>query len=570
MNQFEFFLTHSLEKVFPNKKPAMMQEGETITVLKGEVPAVQLVYKRTPGEVREFSRQPFILSIEGAPAPPRIRNVELVPSDFPSYDLADENYITTQPGLFPDLLTPLEGDIIFTLSDQYRAVWIDFPSLAEALPGRYTITVKAAAQKNVEIPNGTTLVNPEAEKQQFSCSFTLNLLAAALPAQTLLHTEWFHGDGLSHYYNVPVFSPKYWQAVENFIAMAGEELGVNMLLTPVFTPPLDTAVGKERITVQLVDIAVQEGEYKFGFDKLKKWCQICTAHGITHLEIAHFFTQWGAKATPKIMAQVDGVEKQIFGWEVAATSPEYRRFLEAFIPALQTALAGFGYSGKNVVYHISDEPNAQQLESYKQAKRQVADLLEGCVVMDALSDYAYYADGLVQHPVPANDHIQPFIDNKVENLWVYYCCAQCHKVPNRFYAMPSARNRIMGVLMYLYNIAGFLHWGYNFYNSQFSLKQINPYVNTHAGYGFPSGDAYLVYPGEEGVPYSSIRGQVQRNGLDDMRALQLLEQLTSRDFVEDLIYEGGKKPFTFKEYPHEAEYILQLREKVGMEIEKRL
>ena len=42
-----------------------------------------------------------------------------------------------------------------------------------------------------------------------------------------------------------------------------------MLLTPVFTPPLDTAIGGERRTVQLVDVHVTENGYTFGFDKFE-------------------------------------------------------------------------------------------------------------------------------------------------------------------------------------------------------------------------------------------------------------------------------------------------------------
>ena len=34
--------------------------------------------------------------------------------------------------------------------------------------------------------------------------------------------------------------------------------GVNLLYTPLFTPPLDTQVGGERTTVQLVDVERQE------------------------------------------------------------------------------------------------------------------------------------------------------------------------------------------------------------------------------------------------------------------------------------------------------------------------
>ena len=37
-----------------------------------------------------------------------------------------------------------------------------------------------------------------------------------------------------------------------------------MLLTPVFTPPLDTTVNGERLTVQLVDVRRDAGVYSFG------------------------------------------------------------------------------------------------------------------------------------------------------------------------------------------------------------------------------------------------------------------------------------------------------------------
>ena len=209
-----------------------------------------------------------------------------------------------------------------------------------------------------------------------------------------------------------------------------------------------------------------------------------------------------------------------------------------------------GYPDSQVLYHISDEPNDRQEESYRRARDVVLDLLDGCVVIDALSDYSFYQKGLVEHPVPSNNHIQDFLDHSVPDLWVYYCCAQYKDVPNRFFAMPSARNRIMGLLCYLHGIKGFMHWGYNFYNSALSVEHIDPYFCTHGGCAFPSGDPFLVYPGPDGRPYSSIRAEVQRLGLDDMRALQLLEQLTSREHVLSLIYEGQDAPFTFEHYPH--------------------
>lgn len=51
------------------------------------------------------------------------------------------------------------------------------------------------------------------------------------------HTEWFHSDCLANYYGEEVFSEEYWRIVENFVKTAVKHR-YNMLLTPIFTPPL--------------------------------------------------------------------------------------------------------------------------------------------------------------------------------------------------------------------------------------------------------------------------------------------------------------------------------------------
>ena len=56
-----------------------------------------------------------------------------------------------------------------------------------------------------------------------------------------------------------------------------------------------------------------------------------------------------------------------------------------------------------------------------------------------------------------------------------------------------------------YQLDGFLHWGYNFYHSQFSTRSIDPYLCTDADGAFPSGDPFLVYPGRDGIPEESQR-----------------------------------------------------------------
>ena len=108
-------------------------------------------------------------------------------------------------------------------------------------------------------------------------------------------------------------------------------------------------------------------------------------------------------------------------------------------------------------------------------------------VIDALSHYEYYRDDLVDLPAVATDSVDLFIQNKVDFL-VYYCNAQCDKyLSNRFFSMPSQRTRILGMQLYLSGAKGFLHWGFNFYNSGFSIFPIDPYKVSDAGGFSPLG-----------------------------------------------------------------------------------
>ena len=338
-----------------------------------------------------------------------------------------------------------------------------------------------------------------------------------------------------------------------------------MLLTPMFTPPLDIAVGGERTTVQLVQITVENGEYHFNFDRLKRWVDLGQKYGIKYFEMSHLFSQWGANYAPRIVATVEGKEENIFGWHTPAVG-EYTNFLHVYLPALKEKLVEWGIA--DITYfHISDEPGAH-FETFKAAKDSLGDLLEGYHTFDALSTYDFYENGLVDRPIPGNNEIEPFIEHNVPHLWTYYCVGQFYEVSNRFMSMPSARNRIYGAQLFKFDIEGILHWGYNFYNTQFSKEHINPYEITDAGYAFPSGDSFLVYPGADRHPEESIRMMVHDEALNDVRAFKLLASLTSKEHVVELMEENLADPLTFKVYPKSDMYLISLRNKVNREIAK--
>ena len=187
-------------------------------------------------------------------------------------------------------------------------------------------------------------------------------------------------------------------------------------------------------------------------------------------------------------------------------------------------------------------------------------------IIDALSSFEFYSKGVLEKPVPHTRGAMPFIEAKVPGLWVYYCGGGKGGVSDRSISMPSARTRILGVQLYLYNIEGFLHWGYNFYNSCHSRAVLDPYGYPDGGYFTPAGDCFLVYPGTDGEAWGSLRLNALREAMDDMRALRLYEEKFGREAAEKLIMESTDGTLDFCHYPTDPQYLINLRETIAKEI----
>ena len=478
--------------------------------------------------------------------------VEHVPVRVPCYPTRnDDNYLRKKAGLYPDLLIPMEiGESVQIMKNSLCSIYgtVNVPEGVTA--GDYEIEVGFRMERGEEVTE----------------KLTLHVADAVLPAQEVSVTQWVHYDCIAGAHGLEIFSEEHWQAIENYLQTATDH-GINTILTPVFTPALDTAVGGERPTFQLTDVEKTENGYIFGFEKLRRFVALCDKLGVKTFEISHFFTQWGAYHAPKIMATVGGEYTRIFGWETDAAGEEYVAFLRAFIPALLEEARALGIE-KRLIFHISDEPGVKHLEQYKLVKSKIIDLLAGYPVYDALSDFDFYESGVISNPIPANDRIEPFLAARVEGLWTYYCCGQWKDVSNRFIDMPLARTRVIGAQMWKYNIAGFLHWGYNFYYTRFSKREINPFVITDGDAFAPAGDTFSVYPAPGGKPYRSLRLVAFAEALADMRALSLAEKLCGKAAVLSLADAEGE--LTFSAYPKSAEYLLTLREKVNAMIEEKI
>ena len=474
----------------------------------------------------------------------RLYTVEHLKSDLPmEKNNTDDYYRFSESGYYPDLLLQTDGRV--HLKKGVNVFWVE-----------------ADAREN-----GTGNFSVQASVAGKTAAVDIEIIDAELDFRDFVYTCWFHTDSLMTYYGFEAFSDEYWRVTENFLRTA-REYGMNCVLTPIFTPPLDTEVGKERPTVQLIDVTVKDGKYSFGFDRLTQWIEMAERCGIEYFELSHFYTQWGARCAPKIMATVDGEYKRIFGWDTKANSREYKSFLTALSSELKAYFEERNLR-ERVFIHVSDEPSKGVLFSYGKAARLIQRLFEGYKIIDALSDYLFYRLKIVTNPIPANNHIESFL-GRVDNLWTYYCGGQNKDfVSNRFFCNCSLRTRVLGYQLFKFDIKGFLHWGYNFYFTQLSKRPIDPYKVTDAGGKFSSGDAFIVYPAKDGTANHSIRLKVFYDGLQDMAALNTLEGLTDKKTCLDIIEEGGRHNITFKEYPHDDEWLLETREAVNRRIKEK-
>lgn len=538
-DKFDVKVSSSLVKVFPDEEP--QEEYIKASALKGEYFSFKIAYRS-----KELMKR-ISLSVESDLKDNiSLYSVGLVPSELPCYSDHDEFLLRTEPGLYPDPLYPVK-EYISAPPGQWRAVWVTVKISDNVIPGNHRIKISFYDEWKNYLTSGI---------------FELDIIDKVLPEQKLIHTEWFYTDCLSTWYNVEAFSEDHFKIIEKYIDCYVEH-GMNMILTPLFTPPLETEVGMERPTVQLVKVIKEEKNYRFDFSLLDRWIELCRTKGIKYFELSHLFTQWGAKHAPKIMAEVNGKLERIFGWETDAAGEEYSSFLSQFTAALKEFIKARGLES-SVYFHISDEPSLYNIENYAKARERVS---SDFPVMDALSDYEFYKKGLVDCPVASTEHIGTFIDNHVENLWAYYCCCEYKKLSNRFFNMPSARTRIIGMQLYKYGIRGFLHWGFNHWYSQKSVYKLDPFMVTDAGLAFPSGDAFLVYPGDDG-PIGSIRLKLMREAMQDIRALELLEGIAGKDYVMEIL--ERTRPLTFTEYEMDSAWLINTRELINRAIKEKI
>ncbi len=506
----------SLNRVYPNS-PVGSAAPLALTTCRNARLSFQVCFRH---------QKDCSIRVRADVAPPegwtaRVRRVGYVPiqqldTDVP---LDETDGIGQAPGLVPDPLYPEQTAHVGPEAN--AAFWITLHVPADAKAGVTRLNVKLKPEDAFRFPGWTG-----ASDKGVELSIDVDVKPLVLNhRQDFPVTQWISIDSIWEYYKIPPFSDRFWQLADAYVADMTAH-NVNVIYCPVFNARHEIL---ERPAQLLRVRPKDENNYEFDFTDVRRWIRLALKNGAEYLEWTHFFTPapTSGKHPQRIYERWDSIGKLLWPPETSAMSDAYKSFLAQFIPRFKAVLEEEKVFDKSL-FHCADEPDGdEQLADYRRARGLLRELAPWMKVMDAMSDPRYAVEGLTDMPIPSIVTAPQFAAAKCP-AWVYFCCGPRGRYLQRLLDTPLAKWRMAGWLFYKLNAKGFLHWGHNYWFVFCTGTPTNPFIDAavSAWPGMPHGDAFVVYPGQDG-PIDSIRWEVFAESLQDYAMLQSAE--ISRD-----------------------------------------
>ena len=494
----------ALEKVFPHQEP-----NNTVLenyVYCGETLSFQFCYQS------ERTAEVYIEADSDISEHIELHKPKLIPALVNEFinsymDEKEDDYVIFKQNsatYYPDKLENLPAKLCI-VANWWNSVWITVK--ANAPIGKHALTMRIKSVEDDSVIGEAT--------QAFT------VLATRLEKCDIPITCWYYYDCLADAHNLEAFSDAYFDMLENYFRDTIQK-GINTSFVPLFSHPKQK---KDSITpkvTQIIKIERENGKYKFDFSLMDKFIKLAQKYGFEYFEFSHIASQKEVSHCPKIVGIVDGKEQTLFDSDTDCLSHEYIEFLTLLFEQLRKRLIEKGIYEK-CLFHISDEPQLCFKERYMFLVKKMREILPNATFIDALHPLEFSEGGLIT-PVASTQKADGFIKNNVEH-WVYYCCEEMfNNLSNRFFNHPLLRTRIIGTQLYLNGAKGFLHWSLNSWYASNTLELIDPDYVANGNGGLPSGDCFLIYPGEN-APISSVRMEAFSDAIRDYKTLKTLEKI---------------------------------------------
>jgi hypothetical protein len=389
--------------------------------------------------------------------------VRKAPADFPDY-LMEDRQLDVEKGI-------------------YQPVWLTIEIPADADPGRYS----------------TFLILKSGSKEQ-SLPLSLTVYPFSMPDERHLKvTEWYSTRNFEKFHGI---SEKYSNAWFDMLRRYAHNLSKHR--QNIFQVPMNS--------IEITLLA--DGELVFDFSYFDQIAQIFWDTGkMDYLETGEL-AQFGEGVW--FSTDIHFKDFRVFDStkdeEITLSGMDVIPYL---LPAFENHLRGKGWLEKTL-FHVKDEPTLRNVTAWKEASRIIHNYAPDLIRIDALETTHLFDD--IEIAVPKLDYLAGWLEKYQEaarqgtELWYYTVgIYQARSYPNKTIDMPLIDNRILHWINYKYDLAGFLHWGWNHWTED-PFKEVGMHI----------GDAWHVYPSKNGV-MNSLRWEQMRNGIQDYEYFWLLE-----------------------------------------------
>lgn len=395
-----------------------------------------------------------------------------------------KDLVRLAPGLFPDYL--MQDKIIELKSNSYKSIWLTFTIPGNAIPGKY---------------NGKVTVTSNRGERKLPVLLTVYPLK--LPDERRLNvTLWYDTRNFSRFHGIDdPYSDAWYEMLRKYAKNMTEHRQNG------FSVPVNTIKILRKIN----------GGYEFDFTRFDKIANVFWDTGkMNFLETGHGLTRFGEGGTvlsTEVLFNNLQVTDSETGAEIMITGKDILPFL---LPAFEKHLEQRGWLDRTFI-HVKDEPNLANSEAWREMSDFFNKYAPGIKRIDALA--TTHVIDKIEIAVPKLDKISPQFDiyKKFQNktgleVWFYTVgIYQTNGYPNKSIDVPLMDNRILHWINNQYDLNGFLHWGWNHWTE-------NPYEDI----GMHIGDAWHVYPAEDGV-INSLRWEQMRNGIQDYEYFRMME-----------------------------------------------
>jgi hypothetical protein len=450
-------------------------------------------------------------------------------------------YVTEYKGWHPDPLIPFRSGIKISGSDVCRPLWITIYAPAMTKAGEYSGTISVSADGMDKV----------------TASIKCRVWDFDLPVASHLKTHsWDQIEYLADFYNLDELPVEWYQKF------------CELLLKNRFNPG---SAGVNYVS------ETPDGDGNYDFSRVEEVLKYCIDRGLERFSIVQ-------------------MKKGLY-------TPEEAEQVYQFIEAYARFLKEKGWLDKALV-ELWDEPTdleypyikerAERLKKIDQDLRLQLFAEGGPYDFFDRSTDKYGLNDLVDIWAPVNIIESPETQAKGGEIWTYFCTLARGIAPNFYIDRPAIYQRSIAWYCWMYGVDGFEHWSSNYFwrntlkGKPMDQKWPNVPWDSRTYYYF-NGEGQLVYPGPDGVPYSSIRLENFRDGMDDYEYLFRLRELLSanEDNTSDpelnefrqllcpedyLLYKYPRKiKMTLENtlrYPDQPERIMDAREKIAMAIEK--